>query len=134
MTTAKVLVDTNIVSYLMKGTPEARAYAPHLQGKLAAIAFITVGELYYGAEKAGWGAQRCLKLETALRNFVVIPYDHEISKAYAHVLVEREGQGRPISSNDAWIAACALRHDVTLVTHNYRDFAEISNLKLISEA
>lgn len=32
----------------MRGGPEARAYAPHLQGKLLAIRFITVGEMYFG--------------------------------------------------------------------------------------
>jgi len=134
MTAAKVLLDTNIVSYFMKNKPEASFYIPHLEGRLVAIAFITVGELYYGAEKAGWGPQRRMKLETVLRNFVVIPYDHGISKAYALILVERERQGRPISSNDAWIAACALRHNVELATHNRKDFDGISNLKLISHA
>lgn len=54
MTASKVLIDTNIVSYLMKKRPEAEAYVPHLQGKLTALSFITVGELYYGAEKGGW--------------------------------------------------------------------------------
>lgn len=122
MTAPKVLLDTNIVSYLMKKRPEAEAYVPHLQGKLTSIAFITVGELYYGAEKNGWGVQRRLKLETVLRNFLIIPYDHEISKAYARILVERQRMGRPMSFNDAWIAACAVRHAVALVTHNLKDF------------
>ena len=134
MTVPKVLIDTNIVSYLMKKRPEAEFYAAHLQGKLLSISFITVGELYFGAEKKGWGTQRRLKLETVLRNFLVVPYDHEISKAYGRVLVERENLGRPISTNDAWIAACAVRHSVALVTHNLRDFEGISNLQLISEA
>jgi predicted nucleic acid-binding protein len=35
----------------MRGGPEAKVYASHLKGKLIAISFITVGELYYGAEK-----------------------------------------------------------------------------------
>ncbi|MFZ1985452.1 MAG: PIN domain-containing protein, partial [Desulfatitalea sp.] len=85
--------------------------------------------------KNGWGVQRRLKLETVLRNFLIIPYDHEISKAYARILVERQRiMGRPMSFNDAWIAACAMRHAVALVTHNLRDFEGISNLQIISEA
>lgn len=52
MSDVKIILDTNIVSYLMKGGPLAEAYAPHVQGKLLAIAFITVGEMYFGAEKA----------------------------------------------------------------------------------
>lgn len=50
MSDAKIILDTNIVSFLMKGGPLAEAYAPHVQGKLLAIAFITVGEMYFGAE------------------------------------------------------------------------------------
>ena len=49
---------TNIVSYLLKGGVLAEAYAPHVQGKLLAISFITVGELYFGAEKANWGEEK----------------------------------------------------------------------------
>jgi len=90
VTAARVLVDTNVVSYVMKGGPLAEAYAPHLQGRLVSISFMTVGELYYGAEKARWGQPRRLLLESALRNFVVIPYDHEIAKHYGRVAAERE--------------------------------------------
>jgi tRNA(fMet)-specific endonuclease VapC len=133
MTTPKVMIDTNIVSYLMKGRAEARIYVPHLQGKLLAISFITVGELYYGAEKSNWGERKRLQLESMLRNFLVVPYDHEIAKSYARVLVERQSGGRPISFNDAWIAACAVRHSVSLVTHNTKDFEGISGLDLITE-
>jgi predicted nucleic acid-binding protein len=52
MSDAKIVLDTCIVSYLMKGVPLAEVYTPNLQGRLLAISFITVGELYYGAEKA----------------------------------------------------------------------------------
>jgi predicted nucleic acid-binding protein len=134
MTAPKVVIDTNIVSCMMRGQAEARAYTKHLQGHLLAISFVTVGELFYGVEKARWGPQRCMKLETVLRNFLVIPYDYETARAYARVLVECEGKGRPISSNHAWIAACAVRHSVPLVTHNAKDFESVLNLKLITES
>ena len=54
MSDAKIILDTNVVSYLMKGGPLAEAYAPRIQGKLLAIAFVTVGEMYYGAEHKNW--------------------------------------------------------------------------------
>jgi tRNA(fMet)-specific endonuclease VapC len=133
VSTPKIIIDTNIVSYLMRKSPEAKAYAVHLQGKLVAISFVTVGELYYGAEKRNWGQTKRLQLETALKNYVVIPYDHEIARQYAKVLVEREQMGRPISFNDAWIAACALRHSTSLVTHNSKDFESIADLQIITE-
>ena len=133
MSDAKIVLDTCIVSYLMKGGPLAEAYAPHIQGRLPAISFITVGELYYGAEKARWGDKRRLELETTLRNFVVIPYDHEIARCYGRVVAERRGAGNPIDPNDAWIAACTVRHGVPLVTHNARHFNGISLLNIVTE-
>jgi tRNA(fMet)-specific endonuclease VapC len=62
MTAPKVLIDTNIVSYMMRGQSEAQAYAKHLQGNLLSISFVTVGELFYRAEKARWGTQKILNL------------------------------------------------------------------------
>ena len=133
MSESRVILDTNIVSYLMKGGRLAEAYEPHLQGRLLAITFVTVGELYFGAEKKGWGEKRRRTLETNLRNFVVIPYDYEIALCYGKVVAERHRKGRPISDNDAWIAACTVRHGIPLITHNAKDFDSITALQLISE-
>jgi tRNA(fMet)-specific endonuclease VapC len=133
VTISKVIIDTNIVSYIMKGRPEAQAYIPHLTGKLVAVSFITVGELYFGAEKDNWGPKKRLQLETMLKNFIVIPYDHKIAKIYGFVMAERRRIGRQISCCDAWVASCALRHNIPLVTHNARDFELIPKLQLITE-
>lgn len=133
MNDAKLILDTNIVSYLMKGGPLAEAYAPRIEGKLLAIAFITVGEMYFGAENANWGAKKRQHLETTLRNFIVIPYDHEIARCYGRLVAERKRGGRPIAPNDAWIAACAARHSVPLVTHNVKDFEGITAVEVITE-
>ncbi len=44
-----VVLNTNIVSYLMKGHTLAEQYRPDLEGKTLAISFMTVGELFEGA-------------------------------------------------------------------------------------
>lgn len=133
MSDAKLILDTNIVSYLMKGGSLAKAYAHRVQGCLLAISFITVGEMYYGAEKARWGERKRKALETTLRNFVVIPYDHEIARCYGRLAAERTRAGKPMSLHDAWIAACAVRHSVPLLTHNAKDFKDISALDLVTD-
>ncbi len=133
MSDVKIILDTNVVSYLMKGGSLAEAYAPHLQGRLLAIAFITVGEMYYGAEHKNWGEKKRKELETTLRNFVVIPYDHDIARYYGRLVAERRRKGNPIGPNDAWIAACAARHGVPLVTHNAKDFEGITALEVLTE-
>ena len=133
MSTAKIILDTCVVSFIMRGNEQAKAYLPHVQGKLLAVSFITVGEMYYGAEKARWGEAKRRHLEQTLRNFVVIPYDHEIARCYGRLVAERQRNGAPIALHDAWIAACALRHGVPLVTHNPRDFAGITDMSIITE-
>jgi predicted nucleic acid-binding protein len=133
MIPATVVLDTNVVSYLMKGGALAEAYAPYGQGKLLAISFINVGELYFGAEHANWGEARRKNLETILRNYLVIPYDHEIARCYGRLVAERKRNGRPIALNDAWIAACAVRHAAPLVTHNADDFEGITSLAILTE-
>ena len=133
MNSGRLVLDTNIVSYLMRGSRVANVYKPHLEGRLLAISFITVGEFYFGAEKARWGEKRRQRLEQTLRKFLVIPYDIEIARCYGRLVAERQGNGNPISSNDGWIAACAVRHSVPLVTHNSRHFDDISGLEVITE-
>ena len=133
MNDTKAILDTNIVSYLMKGGSLAETYAPHLEGRLLTISFITVGELYFGAEKQDWGERKREQLEATLQKFVVIPYDHEIACSYGLLVAERERKGAPIGPNDAWIAACAVRHRVPLVTHNPKHFENITSLKIITE-
>ena len=112
-----VILDTNIVSYLMKGNREARMYEPHVRNRSLAISFITVGELYYGAEKRNWGEIKRKRLEAILSIFAV-----------------RQRTGKTIAPNDAWISACALRHAVPLVTHNGKHFEGVPGLQVITES
>jgi len=134
MSDARLVLDTNIVSYLMKGGPLAEVYEPHVRNRLLAITFITVGELYFGAEKANWGERKRQELETTIRNFVVIPYDHEIARFYGRLVAKRQRNGKRIAPNDAWIAACAVRHEVPLLTHDAKDFGGIDGLEIITES
>jgi tRNA(fMet)-specific endonuclease VapC len=133
MSGAKIILDTNVASYLMRGGTLAETCLPHVQGKLLAVAFITVGEMYYGAEKAKWGTTRQTKLEGELRKLVIIPYDHEIARCYGRLVAQRQHVGAPIAPNDAWIAACAVRHAIPLLTHNAKHFRGISGLTVITE-
>lgn len=132
MNEGRIIADTNVVSYLMKGTELGQRYKRHLAGKIVGIVFVTVAEMHYGAEKNGWGEKRRLQLEEHLKNFVVLPYNNEIAKVYARIVVARERVGRRIDWPDAWIAATALWHRIPLVSHD-GDFEDIAGLELIRE-
>ncbi len=130
-----VLLDTDVFSYLMEpGDPRGLPYLRHVEGRITALSFITVGELLFGALWRNWGRRRVAKLKTALRSAFILPLDHETSSAYANLKDRLRKQGRILADNDLWIAALAVRHSVPLVSNNLAHFERVPGLVLISEA
>jgi tRNA(fMet)-specific endonuclease VapC len=134
----EILLDTNVFSYLLRrGDPRAVLYRPHIQGRTVAVSFVTVGELYYWAERRKWGPEKITFFEERVQAVTVVPYDLEICKTYARLksrLKTPTGSHRLIGDNDLWIAACAVRHAIPLITHNRRHFEGIPGLNVVSEA
>jgi tRNA(fMet)-specific endonuclease VapC len=128
-----ILLDTNIVSYLFKGDTRAALYEPHLLNRELAIAMMTVAELFQWAAVRSWGQARLRHLEETIQNYTILPVDIETCRLWAGVKVQRSAVGHPIPSQDAWIAATALRYQLSLVTHNPDDYQGISGLTLIAE-
>ena len=128
-----ILLDTNIVSFIFKGDSRAKEYAPHLQGKRLAISFMTVAELYQWATIRKWGSQRIKQLEqTLMSNYTVLSFDIALCQKWGEIRAKRRAMGKPISPEDAWVAATALQHDLPLVTHNPKDFEGIPSLVIIT--
>lgn len=130
-----VLLDTDVFSFHLKNDPRAKPYERHVRGRTVAVSFVTVGEFYTWARVRAWGAARVDALETRLRS-VIVPFDLGVCRAYAELsaLKTAEGTARNLASNDRWIAACAIRHGIPLVSNNGRHFDDIPGLTLISEA
>lgn len=128
-----ILLDTNLVSFLFKGDSRVQLYALHLQGQRLAISFMTVAELYQWAAIRHWGARRVKQLEQSLMtNYTVLSFDIALCRKWGEVRARCRAMGKPISPEDAWIAATALQYNLPLVTHNPRDFANISDLEIIT--
>jgi tRNA(fMet)-specific endonuclease VapC len=127
-----VVLDTDVWSFLFKGDSRAEHYRPYLEGAVACVSFQTVAELYQWVETAKWGSKRRARLQQWLRRFHVLVYDDATALIWARIRTSRSSQGRPLSSQDAWIAACALRHDCTLLSHNAGDYDGIEDLDLVS--
>jgi len=53
-----VVVDTSVISILMRKEESAPYYRGQLSDKRAFISFQTLEELWFGATKAGWGDRR----------------------------------------------------------------------------
>lgn len=130
-----VLLDTDVFSFFLKAADtRAALYAPHIRGKAIVLSFVTVGELYVWAARRRWNAKRVASLEQRLQSLVIVPYDLELCKIYGRIRAALLDKGRPVASNDLWIASCALRHSISLLTHNAKHFASIRGLNLITES
>ncbi len=128
-----VLLDTDVFSYLMKPKDtRADAYRPHVKGKTVAISFITVGELQFWAEKRKWSAKNRQNLEERLKAVVIVPYDAELCRTFGRVRASLP-KGFVVATNDLWIASCAIRQAIPLISNNRKHFERIPGLTLISE-
>ncbi len=118
-----LLIDTDVLSYIAWERNQAEPFTPLLLGKLPFISFVTVGEMYFGAEKANWGEPRVAKMENMLRRYTVIPGTFEIAKHYGRVKRAFRDQ---VDENDMWIAATALAYELPVVTNNLTHFEPMS--------
>lgn len=123
-----VLLDTDVASYLFKNSALAKPFRPLLRGKQPVLAFVSVAELYKWTFKRRWGQAKIESLETALRRYVVIPYDRDLAWAWARIAAACEDAGRPMAPSDAWIAAAAVRHSMPLLTNNRRHYEAAASL------
>jgi len=72
-------------------------------------------------------------LAIALRAHIhVFPLTEGIAEMYARCARSLRADGKLLGANDLWIAAAALEREEPLVTRNARDFARISDLRIIS--
>ena len=87
-------------------------------------------KLRYGAQRSSDPAGEHSKLDLFLNPFTSVPFDDQCARRCAELRAELESKGNVIGPHDLQIAAIALQHQLTLVTHNSREFSRISGLKL----
>ena len=131
------LIDTSILSLILKRDTRAADYLPYLVGTVGVISFIsfiTLAELYRWPEECRWGAARRTDLARLLTRYAVASPDDALCRRWASLLAGAKRNGRPLPFADSWIAATALHLQIALVTHNPRDFQGIDELAVIFEA
>ena len=117
----------NLLRGKLPGTYERmRATDPALFG----IPAIVEAELLTGAQKSDHPRKNRLLLERFLAPFASISFDSGCAAAYGRLRAKLEAAGQRIGPNDMLIAATALAHGATLVTHNAREFARVEGLDI----
>jgi hypothetical protein len=135
-----ILLDTNVVSELMRPVPEPKVLL-WLDARPAAdiwISAVTVGEIRLGLALLpdGQRKERLAGLAEAMfeQDFAdgCLSYDVLAAVEYAAIVATRTRLGRPISVEDAQIAAIARSGGLTLATRNTKDFSDIEELSLVN--
>ena len=127
----RYLLDTNVVIFVLKdrdGKAAARL-ARESPGDVATCAVVEA-ELYHGATKYGASDRRRTALDGFLAPYRSLAFDSACVPNYARIRDEMERAGHVIGGNDLLIAAIALTHDLTLVTHNSGEFNRVSGLRV----
>ena len=128
-----IVLDTNVVSELMRRSPDPTVEAWAAEYALEDLFFSAVGEaeLRYGAAIMPAGRRRVTlvaDIEAMLRASFenrILPFDSAAARAYAEIAVARRAAGRPVSHPDNQIAAIAHSRGMTVATRNIRDFEDM---------
>ena len=124
------LLDTDIIIYSLKGHPVLQEnLRRHLNDPLQ-ISIVTCLELYYGAYKSPQVTGNLAKVKRIEETLEVIPLGTEAAEIFGRLKAQLEIKGTRLDDFDLMIAACALTHNLTLVTNNEMHFRRIEGLKV----
>ena len=125
------LLDTNTcIRFLNPGKSTVPDRLAAVSREEVAICQIVKAELYYGAYRSTRRDANLALLAKFFSQFESLPFDDAAAEAYGRLRAELTRRGTPIGPNDLMIAAIALAHDLTLVTHNTAEFSRVPGLRL----
>lgn len=125
-----IVLDTNVVSELMRPTPDPAvvAWAQAQTAPELAMTAITVAEVRFGIERLPEGRRKDELRAAADEVFStfaedVLAFDGPPAAVYADIASRRERSETPINGFDAQIASICRVRQARLATRNVKDFA-----------
>lgn len=127
---ARYLLDTNTVSYILKGRPpRVRQHLARIPMEGISISAITEAELRFGLARRPDAKNLRFAVEEFLLRVDILSWDSAAARHYADIRTEIERAGSPMGNMDLMIAAQALSAPATLVSSD-RSFHRIKRLKI----
>lgn len=127
----KYLLDTNTCIKFLNGTSESVfKQIEKNHPKDIAVCSVVKAELFYGFLKSKYPKQNLQKQKRFVNRFISYPFDDYAAEIYGSIRSKLEKAGTPIGPNDLMIASIALAQDLTLVTHNLKEFNRAEDLLL----
>ena len=123
------LLDTNAcIRYLNSRSQQVRNRLESAAPEDVVLCSVVKAELYYGAARTRDPARTLAHITSFVSPFRSLPFDDSCAHAYGRIRAELELAGTPIGANDMMIAAIAVAHGLTLVTHNTGEFERVAGL------
>ena len=131
MAISSLIVDTNAVTSLLQGKPDAVALFKEVDRLY--FPFIVIAEMYSGFRLGTKEKSNRENLSQLFGNSdSEILYPDEITlDQYADIYVSLRKKGKPIPTNDIWIAALALQYHSPLFTFDSH-FHHIVQIKVVT--
>jgi tRNA(fMet)-specific endonuclease VapC len=117
------LLDTNVCVMYLNGRSESvrdRILSKPTQDM--AVCSVVKAELFYGAMRSNNPTRTLERQQQFLGRFVSLPFGDEAAMLFGEIRARLAGSGTPIGAYDLQIGAIALVNNLTLVTHNTREF------------
>lgn len=127
-----ILVDTNIISEMMKAAPATKVINWMDQQEVIQlyVSTVTIAEISYGINALPEGNRRIL-LEDSFNKVLRDAFEHRIltldetsAHFYGKIMARRKELGKPLSVLDGQIAAIARANNLAVATRNSRDFSD----------
>ena len=124
-----ILLDTDTCIELLKGNRRVLKHRGRHDDPVG-ICFMTIAELYYGAEKSREPEANFSAIEKLLLSLEIIHTDLAILRRFGAIKAALQRSGTPLADADVLIAAATLEKGDRLVTGNARHFDRIPGLAL----
>jgi tRNA(fMet)-specific endonuclease VapC len=125
------LLDTNACIRILNNSspPLIARLQQHEPGEIYLCAIVKA-ELTYGAYHSSQVADNLRVLDRFFEPFVSLPFDDRCVMGYGRIRSDLAREGTIIGPYDLMIAATAMSHNLTLVTHNTKEYGRIAGLQL----
>lgn len=124
------LLDSNTLIYLFKGQGTVADHFYNMLPQNMFVPSIVLFELQVGVNKSNNPMRRMRQIKTLLEQIGVLSFGEKEALASAEVRAILEAKGTPIGPYDIQIAGTAIANDLTLVTHNTKEFNRVDGLQI----
>ncbi|MBI4651779.1 type II toxin-antitoxin system VapC family toxin [Candidatus Desantisbacteria bacterium] len=125
----RILIDTNIYAFFKRNDPVSVETIKRVE--YIGINVIVLGEILGGFKGGNKEPDNIKELNQFLdsQRVYILNIDEETTNFYAKIYWDLKKKGKPIPTNDMWVAASAMRYGLSLFTYD-EHFKHVNGLLL----